>query len=109
VPEEGTLEADGRELFHDLGNGRQACAACHAVWEGGSRSPNAGPDLTHLMSREEFAGAIHDLDEDNLRAWLADPESMKAMNYELDNIGMPNLNLSDDEIDALVAYLLALD
>jgi cytochrome c oxidase subunit II len=109
VPEEGTLEADGRELFHDLGNGRQACAACHAVWEEGARSPNVGPDLTHLMSREEFAGAIHDLDEDNLRAWLADPESMKAMNYELDNIGMPNLNLSDDEIDALVAYLLALD
>jgi cytochrome c oxidase subunit II len=107
-PESGTLEAQGRELFHDLGD-RMACASCHAVWEGGSRSPNAGPDLTHLMSREEFAGAIHDLNEENLRAWLEDPESMKAMNYELDGIGMPNLNLSDDEIDALVAYLMALD
>ncbi len=107
-PEEGTLEAEGRELFHDLGD-RMACASCHAVWEGGSRSPNIGPDLTHLMSREEFAGAIHDLDEQNLRQWLADPESMKAMDYELDGIGMPNLDLSDDELDALVAYLLALD
>ncbi len=109
VPDEGTLEARGRELYGDLGD-RQACASCHQVWEGdGSRSPGQGPDLTHLMSRQEFAGAIHDLDAENLRAWLADPESMKAMNYELDGIGMPNLNLTDDELDALVAYLLALD
>ncbi len=108
VPEDGTLEAEGRELFYDLGD-RMACASCHAVWEDGARNPNTGPDLTHLMSREEFAGAIHDLNEENLRAWLADPESMKAMDYERDGIGMPNLNLTEDELDALVAYLLALD
>ncbi len=109
-PDEGSLEAEGRELFYDLGDGRQACASCHDIYEAGdSRQPNIGPDLTHLMSREEFAGAIHDLDEENLRAWLADPESMKAMDYESDGIGMPNLDLSEDELDALVAYLLFLD
>ncbi len=108
APEDGTLAADGRELYHDLGD-RNACASCHQVWEDGARNPNTGPDLTHLMSREEFAGAIHDLNEENLRQWLRDPNSMKAMQYDDIGIGMPNLDLSEDEIDALVAYLLALE
>ena len=108
VPADGTLEARGRELFGDLG-ARQACASCHQVWDGnGLRGPAQGPDLTHLMSRLEFAGAIHDLTPENLRAWLADPNSMKPMQYEVNGIGMPNLNLTDDELDALVAYLLTL-
>ncbi len=109
VPAAGTLEARGRELFGDLG-ARQACASCHQVWEGeGLRGPAQGPDLTHLWSREEFAGAIHDLTPENLRAWLADPNSMKPMQYEVNGIGMPNLNLTDDELDALTAYLETLD
>jgi len=108
VPVAGTLEARGRELFGDLG-ARQACASCHQVWEGGGlRGPAQGPDLTHLMSRKEFAGAIHDMTPENLRAWLADPNAMKPMQYEVNGIGMPNLNLDDDELDALTAYLLSL-
>jgi cytochrome c oxidase subunit II len=108
VPESG-LEAEGAALFADLGDGRQACVSCHQVYtEGGSRSPGIGPDLTHLFSREEFAGAIVDLDEENLRAWLADPDAVKPMQYESNNIGMPNLDLSEDELDALVAYLMTL-
>ena len=108
IPASGSLEARGRELFGDLG-ARQACASCHQVWEGnGLRGPAQGPDLTHLMSRLEFAGAIHDLTPENLRAWLKDPNSMKPMQYEVNGIGMPNLNLSDDELDALTAYLLSL-
>ncbi len=107
VPDGGP-EAEGRELFHDLGD-RQSCAACHQVWEGdGARSPSQGPDLTHLMSRDEFAGAIVDLDEETLRQWLADPNSIKPMQYEVNGIGMPDLDLTDDELDALVAYLLTL-
>lgn len=102
------LAARGRELFGDLGD-RQACASCHQVWEGDSaRAPGQGPDLTHLMSRQEFLGAIMDLDEGNLREWLRDPQSMKAMTYEQNGIGMPNLDLTEDELDALVAYLLTL-
>jgi len=108
APTAGSLEARGRELFGDLG-ARQACASCHQVWEGsGLRGPAQGPDLTHLMSRLQFAGAIHDMTPENLRKWLADPNSMKPMQYEVNGIGMPNLNLSDDELDALVAYLLSL-
>ncbi len=110
VPEDGTLEADGRELYNDL-DGRQACASCHQVWEdeGDARAAGQGPDLTHLLSREEFAGAIHDMTEENLRDWLEDPNSMKPMQYEVNGIGMPDLDLSEEELDALVAYLLTLD
>ena len=108
VPEDGTLAAEGREMFHGEGLTR-SCAACHQVWEGeGARAPSQGPDLTHLMSREEFAGAIFDLDEQHLREWLEDPPAMKAMQPER-GIGMPDLNLSEDEVDALVAYLMTLD
>ena len=108
IPAEGTLEARGRELFGDLG-ARQACASCHQVWEGSTlRGAAIGPDLTHLMSRKEFAGAIHDMTPENLRAWLADPNSMKPMQYDVNGIGMPNLNLTDDELDALTAYMLSL-
>lgn len=109
VPAEGTLAGEGRALFQELGDGRQACASCHQAWEGDSRSPNTGPDLTHLMSRREFAGAVADMTEENLRQWLADPNSIKPMQYEVNGIGMPNLDLSEDELDALVAYLLTLD
>lgn len=109
IPEDGTLEAEGRALFADLGDGRQACIQCHQVFEeGGSRSGSVGPDLTHLFSREEFAGAIAELDEENLREWLADPNGFKPMQWESNQIGMPDLDLSDDELDALVAYLMTL-
>jgi len=108
VPAEGTLEARGRQLFGDLG-ARQACASCHAVWEGdGPRGPAVGPDLTHLFSRTEFVGAIHDLEPGKLREWLANPNALKPMQYEVNGIGMPNLNLTDEELDALVAYLQTL-
>jgi cytochrome c oxidase subunit II len=109
VPEDGSLEAQGAELFGSLGDGRQSCVACHAVWDGeGTRAAGVGPDLTHFMSRDEFAGAIVDNNEENLREWLRDPNAVKPMQAET-GIGMPNLNLTDDEIDALVAYLMSLD
>ncbi|MEX2533174.1 MAG: cytochrome c oxidase subunit II [Nitriliruptoraceae bacterium] len=108
LPAAGTPEGQGRELFHDLGD-RKACASCHQVWEGdGQRRAAVGPDLTHLMSRQEFLGAIEDLDEATLRQWLQDPDSLKPMQYESNGIGMPNLNLTEGELDALVAYLLTL-
>ncbi len=108
-PDPGSLAAEGAELFGSLDDGRQSCVQCHQIWGGdAARAPNIGPDLTHLMSRDEFAGAIHDLNEDNLRDWLRDPTAMKAMQPER-GIGMPDLNLTEEEIDALVAYLMTLE
>lgn len=86
-------------------------------------SKNA-PNLTHLMMRQTFAGSLLPLyqgkaaesvtavpdgvpDRSNLKDWLRDPESVKPMNPE-NNQGMPNLQLSETQIDQLVAYLVTL-
>jgi cytochrome c oxidase subunit 2 len=93
------------------------------------------PDLTHFATRGTFAGAIFDLwvdqDDDDiveadeigvelnrgdLEAWLRDPPGEKPMHApELpepggDQIrGMPDLNLQEEQIDQLVAFLETLD
>lgn len=112
-PEPGTLAAQGKQAFFT-----GACTACHTIsgtrfttedgeelTAGGLR----GPDLTHLMSREHFAGAVFELNEDNLTEWLDDPPAMKPMRPDQSpSVGMPDLNLSSEEIRALVAYLMTL-
>jgi cytochrome c oxidase subunit II len=95
------------------------------------------PDLTHLMTRGTFAGATFDLwidrddngivewdeigdthpdnriDREALEAWLRDPPGQKPMAAPSpdagDLRGMPNYNLSEDQIDQLVAFLETLD
>ncbi len=92
------------------------------------------PDLTHFASRDHFAGAIFrtwlgvedTVDEDTpvthyldklytgadspqpdtaaLEAWLRDPEAVKPMDPD-GHRGMPNYNLSEQEIDDLVVFL----
>lgn len=119
VPSSGSKEAEGQELFAN------ACAACHQIRDaevsgGDNFTAMQGPNLTHLMSRQEFAGAIFDLYERDgngdftdtpnvelLQSWLRDPGAMKAMRAN-EGIGMPNLGLTEDEIDKLVAYLITL-
>ncbi len=77
--------------------------------------PGVAPNLTHLMSRERFAGNMFPLhyedgkpDEGNLKDWLTDPKAMKPMMPD-NQQGMPNLNLDPATIDALVAYLVTLN
>ena len=43
----------------------------------------------------------------NLKRWLRNPEDIKPMNPDNDQ-GMPNLGLSEQQIDELVAYLVTL-
>ena len=71
------------------------------------------PNLTHLMSRNKFAGNLFDLYKDGeansaeLRNWLRDPSAMKPMSPD-NRQGMPVLGLTEDEINKLVAYLTSL-
>ena len=92
VPEGSGDAATGATLFRQKG-----CASCHTV-EGYSKG-ELGPNLTHLMQRETFAGAIFDMTPENLRTWLRDPPGEKPGSL------MPNLNLTEDEITKLIAYL----
>ena len=92
-----SLARQGQEIF------QESCVACHSI-KGLTEAPrNVGPDLTHFASRETFAGALFPLDEGNLRAWIDDPPAVKPGSL------MPDYDLSEEEIDAVVAFLMGLE
>ena len=150
-PEEGTLAAEGESLYI------QQCSRCHQVngltnTEGSPiiAAPEqyvvsgAAPNLTHLMTRNTFAGAAWDLlieecrddvwnaspdefggkylagvsedclNQKDLREWLRNAPEKKPMYADPTKLqetdgkyrGMPALGLTEDQIDALIAYLL---
>jgi cytochrome c oxidase subunit 2 len=96
------LAAEGRELFlNGTFAGGQQCVSCHAV-KGTPAQGIVGPNLTHLGSRERFAGSMFERTDENLAAWLEDPPARKPGSK------MPDLDLTDEQITALVAYLQSL-
>jgi len=91
-----TSTAAGRKVFF-----ANSCVNCHSIG-GTSAQGRFGPDLTHLMSRETLAAGAVPNTTDNLRLWVRDPQKIK--------IGclMPNMQLTDAEVDQVVAYLQTL-
>jgi cytochrome c oxidase subunit 2 len=79
---------------------QRTCANCHAV-DAHAQTPSIGPNLAHLATRETIGAGVIENTPENLAAWLRDPDAIKPESL------MPNLNLSEDEIQALVAYLEA--
>jgi len=65
------------------------CAACHSYAGAGG---NVGPALDGVGDR--YAEA-------DLRKWLSDPQAVKP------GTAMPNLNLSETQLDELTAFLMA--
>lgn len=65
------------------------CQTCHDTGQGATGS-DAAPSFHSIANRAEF-------DENKLRNWMMDPHPP-----------MPNLSLSQTEIDALLAYLQSL-
>ena len=124
------LAKEGMDQF------RTSCSSCHLVkgdggnedlFKGTLQVSGAAPNLTHFASRGVFAGSIFDLwvdQNDNgeidreeigqqlnvadLKKWLRDPPGEKPM-YPEGLRGMPNLELTEQQIDALVAYLKTLE
>jgi mono/diheme cytochrome c family protein len=72
----------GRELA------RRWCTACHVVDREGTGA-DAGPALPSALAGERSA--------EEIESWLADPHPL-----------MPNLDLSREEIDDIMAYLQSL-
>ena len=153
APEEGSLAKQGEEVFLNQ------CVRCHQV-NGLTRADGslaiaapdesvvsgAAPNLTKLMTRNTFAGAMFDLltpecredvwgattdqvgekylsgvseeclNQTDLRGWLRNAPEMKPMYANPALLtstggkyrGMPNLGLSETDIEKLVAYLLTL-
>jgi cytochrome c oxidase subunit II len=86
-------ERRGEQIF--LG---EACSGCHAI-RGTAAHGSAGPDLTHLASRQTLAALTLSNNAGELRDWIADPQHYKP------GAKMPALALEPSELDALVAYL----
>ena len=75
------------------------CIGCHTVKGQQGAAGTIGPDLTHFASRTTLASGTLDNSRDNLRKWLSNPPAIKPGSI------MPNLNLSPEALDKLVAYL----
>ena len=152
-PAKGSLAKEGENVFINQ------CTRCHQVnglkREDGTpiiAAPDenivsgAAPNLSHLMSRNTFAGAMFDLlteecrkevwgadseafgakylagvseqclNQSDLRGWLRNAPAMKPMYANPALLastggkyrGMPNLGLTESDIEKLVAYLLTL-
>ena len=87
---------EGRKVFF-----ANSCVNCHTV-RGTSAEGKFGPDLTHLMSRETLGSGAAPNSTAMLRAWVRDPQRLKV------GCLMPNLQITDREVDQVVAYLQTL-
>jgi cytochrome c oxidase subunit II len=75
-----------------------ACINCHAV-AGTAADGRFGPDLTHLMSRATIASGAAENTPENLRRWIQNPNAIKP------GCRMPAMQLSNEDLDAVAAYL----
>jgi cytochrome c oxidase subunit 2 len=121
------LSADaqrGQQIF----NGEGGCIVCHTA--SGPDDPSVvagrvqgflqtevgiapGPNLTDLATRETFAAGLAELNRENLRRWLTNPDDIKPGNHMAQRANIyqtPNGNtrLSQDQVSALIEYLLSL-
>jgi cytochrome c oxidase subunit 2 len=104
-PQEGETGYEGAQVFLNKG-----CTRCHTVRSDDEGAPSPvsvdgfhAPDLTHFASRRVFAGASlpeeGESHDEALKRWLADPPSVKPGSF------MPNLALTEEEIDSLIVWL----
>ena len=96
-----SLAREGEELF--MG---QACIGCHAI-EGTDAAGLTGPNLTHFASRGTFAGAMFRTNQENLERWVADAPGVKPGVKMPSGIG--EMGLTQEQVKAIVAYLLTLE
>ena len=89
----GAVARAGRRDFLD-----GACSTCHSI-RGTSAHGYVGPDLTHLASRSTLAALTIPNDRAYLASWISDSQAVKPGNQ------MPDFNLGEKELRALVAYL----
>jgi len=121
IPTEGAAAA-GYDAF-------TTCIACHNATVAGPEgledigpvrtidvdgvtfTSSLAPNLTKFGSRDTFGSGTFANTSEHLAEWLADPSTLKPMRPDLNDInagrilGMPNFNLSSDDINSLIALL----
>jgi cytochrome c oxidase subunit 2 len=104
-PDEGldAQVAEGAQLFQEgADNISQPCASCHSV-DATQPAPEVGPNLDGFATRQTFAGAMFDNNEEDLVRWLEDPDQVKP------GAKMPDVGLTQEQIDSIIAYLQTLE
>jgi cytochrome c oxidase subunit II len=89
----GGNAARGAQLFT-----QRTCISCHAI-AGTAAQALAGPNLTHVASRQILAAGVLENNPENMARWLRNPQEVKPGNH------MPNVRLSEDEVRDLTAYM----
>lgn len=85
---------DGQAIFE------AKCAACHTI--GGGKL--VGPDLEGVVTRRELGWLSSFIQSPDKMIADGDPTAVQLL-AEYNNVAMPNLMLSDAEVEALLAYL----
>jgi cytochrome c oxidase subunit 2 len=78
-----------------------SCVMCHAI-NGTTAGANFGPNLTHVGSRNTIAAATLSNTREHLSRWIVDSQQFKPGNK------MPQNNLGQADLDAVVDYLQSL-
>ena len=94
----GTLVERGRQVADAKG-----CVACHTI----DGSPRVGPTWKGLYGKNETMadGSTELVDEAYLRSFITNPQAKRVKGF---SPVMPKLELSDEEVSALVAYIQTL-
>ena len=76
----------------------KGCTACHIIPGIPEANGTMGPSLKDLGKRKRIVARTLSNNEKNLRRWLKNPKAVKS------DTMMPNVGLSDEEIDTLIAH-----
>ncbi len=77
------------------------CIACHAIHGVPGADARVGPDLTHFGARRQLGAGVAENSPENLGRWLLDPQKIKP------GVNMPNFNLTQTQVNDLIAYFKA--
>ena len=95
APEPQDAQAQrGKQVFQS-----SSCAMCHAIVGADFAGAQHGPDLTHVASRQTLASGTLKNTREEMAAWIRDPQVHKP------GTAMPATPLSQEDLDAVVAYL----
>lgn len=101
--EDPVLIAQGRKLFTE-----KTCAGCHTI-RGHEGIGITGPDLTHVGARTTIAGGLLENNPEQMARWISHPNEVKPGNKMYATGYVPNnVQLTDADVAALVAYLESL-
>jgi len=84
----------GKQVFQS-----SSCAMCHSIQGVDFAGAQHAPDLTHLASRQTLAAGTLKNTREDLSAWIRNPQLFKP------GVNMPATPLSQEDLDAVVAYL----